>query len=160
MNPELLKAIDPIVRKVGLYTSYELHESEFVGEVPYAIPGIQYYLPENGYEKPPTFLGVPLQAAKLHPETGDVHDWSYRKVDPENNRKQYHIHGWEHNIKDPTEKYHEIASHWEYRPDVCRVAGETIGEAIERLRTHFKPDWGTSEYQQGKMDDSLRELVK
>lgn len=160
MNPELLKRLDPIARRFGMYTSYVLDESEFVGTVPYAIPGAHWYLTKNGYEMPPTFFGIRLQAAKKHPKTGEVHNWSYRKVDPENPRKQFHIHGWERDYgKGPTEAYDEIASHREFRPDVRVLEGETLRDAKNRLQTHYAPDWGTSEYEQGKMCDDLKTLV-
>jgi len=153
MNPELLKAIDPLARKVGLYTSYELSEMEFVGHADGW--NIKEILKQNGYEKPPTFLSVQLQAAKLHPKHNVVHDWSFRKVDPENERKQYHIHAWDV----PSVQKAELASHYEFRPDLKVLEGETLADAIERLRTHYRPSWGES-YIRGKADQTVRGLVE
>jgi len=152
MNPTLLKKLDPIARKIGLYTSYELDESEYIGQGP---PGIVRKLLERGYEKPPTFAGIPLAAAKEHPETGRVHDYSLRRIGT-NPRMQYHIHYW---VQGGDEYQAEIYSHYEYRPDFKRVGDETTGEMINRLRTHYSPEWGTSEYQQGVMCDDLQDLL-
>ena len=159
MNKELLKAIDPIARRFGFYTSYTLSESEFVGTAPYALPGTHWYLQKNGYEDNPTFMGITLEAAKTHPKTGKVHDWSYRKVDPENPRKQFHIHGWKRDYeKGPEHAYDEIASHREYRPDFKRVSDESYSEMYDRLRTHYRPEYGT-DYERGEMCDELESLV-
>ena len=171
MNPEMLKAIDPVARLLGFYTSYELHESEFVGTVeidtsnvfndpenmnpPFVMEhDLYHYLEWIGYERNPTFMGLSLVAAKQHPETGRVHDVSLRKVDPENERRQYHLHYWvdRHSA--------QIAVHWEYRPDFEILEGETLGEAVERLRTHYRPDWSTDEYQKGKACEKLKNLMR
>jgi hypothetical protein len=154
MKPELLKAIDPYLRRVGLYSAYTLDEKEFVGHADGW--NIKKILKQNGYENPPTFLGVQLQAAKLHPKHNVIHDWSFRKVDPENNRKQYHIHAW--NV--PSVQKAELASHYEFRPDIAVLEGETLSDAIERLQTHYRPEWDTDEYVQGKADQTVRELVE
>lgn len=159
MNPEFLKAIDPLVRRFGGYTAYQLDQDEFIGTVSSINEDAYGYLKyafkyELGYEEPPRFFGVSLEAAKLHPKTKDVHTYSYRKVDSENKRKQFHIHVWERGA------YSEIYSHHEFRPDVRILKGETLGEAIERLQTHYRPDWSTFEYQQGKADKALLELVE
>jgi hypothetical protein len=148
MKPELLKAIDPLARKVGLYTSYQLSQKEYVGlfEAPIS------ELKAAGYEHPPTFAGIGLEAAKQHPLNQSVHDVSLRKVDPNNPRMQYHIHIWDYRPK-------ELYSHYEFRPDLKVLAGETLSEAIERLRTHYRPEWGES-YIRGKADQTVRGLVE
>src|SRR6056297_612785 len=155
MNPTLLKKLDPIARRIGLYTSYELDEREYIGRGP---PGLVRKLLDRGYEKPPTFAGIPLAAAKEHPETGRVHDVSLRKIDEDNPRMQYHIHYWIERSGKGAKA--EIYSHYEYRPDFARVADETTGEMIERLRTHYRPDYTNGEYIQGKADPTLRSLVE
>jgi len=149
MKPELLKAIDPYVRKIGLYTSYELSEKEFVGLVDLTDIDSLY---EHGYEEAPTFAGIGLEAAKIHPISETVHDLSLRKIDPENNRKQYHIHIW---MYDPA----EIWAHHELRPDIRPVGGESLREMYQRLRTHYRPTYGEN-YIKGKADESVRELVE
>jgi hypothetical protein len=174
MKPELLKAIDPYLRRVGLYSAYTLDEKEFVGSVgidtsnvfkkledrrPPFVMEHDFYntLTANGYETSPTFAGITLEAAKIHPKTGDVHDVSLRKVDPENNQKQYHLHYWLESVEEGYEA--QLFSHHEYRPDVRILDGETLSEAIERLKTHYRPEWGES-YIRGKADQTVRGLVE
>jgi len=87
MKPELLKAIDPLARTVGLYTSYELSEMEFVGSVgvdttnvfkkledrrpPFVMEHDLYRtLTTNGYETSPTFAGITLEAARYTQSPG------------------------------------------------------------------------------------------
>jgi len=152
MNPTLLKKLDPIARRIGLYTSYELDEREYIGRGP---PGLVRKLLERGYEKPPTFMGIPLAAAKEHPETGRVHDYSLRRIGT-NPRMQYHVHLW---YAESSKDLHAY-SHYEYRPDFKRVGDETTGEMIERLKTHYRPDYTNGEYIQGKADPTLRGLVE
>jgi len=152
MNPTLLKKLDPIARRIGLYTSYTLDEAEYIGD---SKPAVVRELREGGYETPPTFMGIPLAAAKEHPETGRVHDYSFRKVGA-NPRMQYHIHLWYKQSSKDVELY----SHYEFRPDFKPVGEETTGEMIERLRTHYRPDYSNGEYIQGKADPTLRNLVE
>ncbi len=154
MKPTTLKKLDPIARKIGLYTSYELDEEEYVGTVHIddAIDVLQ-----TEYETPPTFMGIPLAAAKEHPETGEVHDVSLRKVDEDNPRMQYHIHYW---VQGGDEYQAELYSHYEFRPDFKPVGDETTGEMINRLRTHYRPDYSNGEYIQGKADPMVRRLVE
>jgi len=152
MNPTLLKKLDPIARRIGLYTSYELDESEYIGRGP---PGLIRKLLDRGYENPPTFMGIPLAAAKEHPETGRVHDYSLRRIGT-NPRMQYHVHLW---YAESSKDLHAY-SHYEFRPDFARVGDETTGEMINRLRTHYWPDYSNGEYIQGKADPTLRGLVE
>ena len=151
MNPETLKRLDPLARRVGFYTAYTLSESEYIGHTrdPYA----KQMLQTGGCERSPTFMGLRLEAAKLHPTSGRVHDWSLRKVDPRDHRKQYHVHAWT-NEENVTMLY----SHREYRPDVRPVGGESLREMYDRLRTHYRPEYG-EDYEQGEACDDLQELV-
>ena len=174
MNPTLLKKLDPIARKIGLYTSYTLDEAEYIGKAeintsnvfedvenlrpPFVMEHDLYRsLEVGGYEQPPTFMGIPLAAAKEHPETGRVHDVSLRKVDEDNPRMQYHIHYWIERKGDGAEA--KLYSHYEFRPDFARVGDETTGEMINRLRTHYRPVYG-DDYVQGKADPTVRGLVE
>jgi hypothetical protein len=167
----LLSTIDPYLRKIGLYSSYTLSKEEFVGTVeintsnvfqdtmnpPFVMEHDFYRRLECfGYEKPPTFLGVPLIAAKKHPETARIHDVSLRKVDIENTRKQYHLHYWLESLDDGYEA--EIAVHREYRPDITILEGETLAQAKNRLETHYRPAYGTN-YEKGKLDSDLESLL-
>ena len=150
---DLLVKFDPYARKVGYYTAYTLSKDEFIGTTPYTTPGIHWYLPDSGYAQ----LSL-LEAAKFHPETGAVHDFSYRKVDPESPRWQWHIHGWLNKGESPKETYYELFSHYEYRPDFRLIGDESVSEAIERLRTHYRPNHG-EEYLRGVACDDVKELV-
>jgi hypothetical protein len=168
---ELLAKVDPYLRKIGLYSSYTLSQEEFVGSVniftsnvfnestnpPFVMEHDFYRRLESfGYEKPPTFLGVPLIAAKKHPITNRIHDVSLRKVDPENTRKQYHLHYWLEPLDDGHEA--QIAVHREYRPDITILEGETPAQAKNRLQTHYRPAYGT-DYEKGKLDSNLKALL-
>lgn len=157
MTPRTKLLLDNVARKFGFYTAYELDSEEYVGTVQ-GMWTVQRLM-QRGYEKPPTFAGVSLQAAKLHPDSGDVHDISLRKVDPDNPRKQWHIHLYH---TGPTmfveHEELEIFSHYEFRPDFQRVGDESYGDMIERLRTHYRPEWGET-YIRGKASPVVTELV-
>lgn len=144
-DPRLRAWADPLLRRIGLYSAYEITEQEYIGKTG---PHVRAWL-EREYDRSPRLLGVSLEAAKYHWRTGDVHDVSVRKIDAENPRKQYHVHGWE--IRD---RVYALASHHEYRPDLRLLGGETPADAVERLRTHFCPSWG-SDYFRGKAPDDL-----
>ena len=149
----LRRKLNPIARRFGFYTAYMLDDREFVGELPNA----PVWWQTHGYESNPTVAGIPLSAAKIHPSTGQTHDISVRKVDPENTQKQYHLHYWLESVEEGYEA--ELFSHHEYRPDLKILEGETLSDAIERLRTHYRPEWGES-YIRGKADQTVRELVE
>lgn len=154
---DLLVKLDPIARKLGFYSAYELSSEEYLGEIKTIDDDGYGYLKyaltsEMGYEKSPKLMGIRLEAAKISPHWATVHDYSYRKVDPENPRWQWHIHVWENSA------HSEIYSHYEYRPDVTLIDGESVSEAIERLRTHYRPSWG-EDYLKGEMCDDVKKLV-
>ena len=139
---EFLTRVDSIARRFGFYTAYELPREEYMGTVQtiddHGHGYLRYALEtQMGYEPSPRLFGVPLEAAKTHPETGEVHDYSFRKVDSESPRWQWHIHIYENGAES------EIFSHYEMRPDFCLIDGETLSEAKHRLRTHLSPEWGT-----------------
>jgi len=144
----LRRLLNPVARRVGFYTAYTLDRRERVGTLPLSPISWDAY----GYTTNPSLLGVPLAAAKIHPENDTTHDVSLRKVDPENPRKQYHIHGF----KQGTQM--EIYSHHEFRPDPTTLETEGIVEMYDRLRTHYRPEWG-SEYKLGVIDDELKTLI-
>lgn len=158
ISPETLARLDPLARTAGFYTAYQLSDAEFVGTVPYAIPGPLWWFPEKGgYEAPTTVAGVPLSAAKYHPETGELHTKTYRKVDPDNPRAQWHVHLWESFGESIEEAHYEVFSHYELRPDPWPVADETWRECIQRLREHYRP--GES-YVEGYACEAVTELVR
>lgn len=116
--------LDPVARRVGLYTAYTLDESERVGRV--SDPDM---LRSLGFEPTPTLAGIPLEAAKYHPETGETHDLSLRRVDRTDETRQYHVHVFGH----------EVFSHSELRPDPKPIGDETVRDMVSRLRTHYRP---------------------
>jgi len=144
--------LDPIARRLGGYTAYTLGRKEFVG-IARTGGSLRRDMLLRGYEPAPRFLGVRLQATKKHPVTGDMHDWSLRRVDRDNQRMQYHVHAWER------DDCVEVFSHWEFRPDIARVSDESWDEMQERLQTHFAPVYG-QDYVRGQADAVVSALTK
>jgi len=129
---EYLPTVDWVLdRTLGKYAAYQLHEREYVGTIDHVdlLEDVVDLLEERGYER------NGLSALKYHPETGEPDDGSFRKVDPDAPRWQWHVHLFE------TEHGVEIYSHNEYRPDLRPIAGESIPEAIARCREHYHPTW-------------------
>jgi len=148
---QLKKRLNPVAQKAGLYTAYELDAKEHVGDAPHKAP-FHSRLVNAGYETPPKVMGVQLSATKLHPDTGEVHDFTIRRVDADNPRWQWHVHVWER------DNVYEIHSHYEMRPDMRRIDGEDYAEMIGRLKIHYRPEYGT-DYYQGKADPVVKDLV-
>lgn len=155
MTPRTKLLLDDVARKFGFYTAYALDSDEWVGTVEGMHVGER--LRQRGYEDSPSVAGITLEAAKLHPDTGNVHDVSLRKVDSDNPRKQWHVHLFIDETTMPWPR--EIFSHYEFRPDFQRVGGESYGDMIERLRTHYRPEWGSDDYTRGKASPVVTELV-
>lgn len=147
----LLPIVDRYAQQFGQYTAYRLSETEFIGTVPYSLPGPEWYLTEKaGYE----YCG--LSALKYHwNDPGRTDDGSFRKVDPENPRYQYHVHLFLVG-DDPTQAEYHVASHYEMRPDLSSVEDESLSEMVSRLQTHYDLGSGT----QGKVCDDVLELVE
>lgn len=126
-----LPTADRYAQAVGHYAAYRLDEREYVGTVVEIADaeGVADLLEDYGYE----FSG--LAALKYHPETGAPDDASLRKVDPDRPRWQWHLHLFE------TADGVEVYSHYEYRPDLRPVAGESLRECFDRLREHYRPTW-------------------
>jgi len=108
----------------------------------------------QGYEPSP--LG--LEAAKRHRQ-GGLHTLALRRVDPEHPTRQWHVHAFE------IDGELEIHSHYEYRPEVWPVAGESWQEAIQRAREHFRPshgaEWGDgTTYVPGKACAEVRKIAE
>ena len=143
---QVLKWINPLANLFGFYTAYTLTVPEFIGVT--QSDNLRETLLRQGYEPPPKLWIIPLSAAKTHPVTGDIHAWTLRQIDSDSPRHQYHIHVF------TTDTGLSVASHYELRPDLKRIAGETHKERMDRLRTHYRPVWG-DEYIRGKAPDSL-----
>lgn len=164
-SPTFRKRLDGPLRRLTndrLYYSYGLEKAERIGTV--AVGGnyghklIAHRLKTFGYENPPTFGGIPLEAAKTHPRTGHVHDYSLRRVDPENEKRQFHVHLF------VVDGVVEVFSHLELRPDFRPVAGESLRDAYARLQEHLSPSWGPqwgdgTTYVLGGHDDVVAGLI-
>jgi len=150
---QLIRSLNPLAQRFGFYTSYRLDSRELVGTTSdHTLFSAEARLRSCGYESPPTVAGVPLSAVKTHPEDDTSHELTLRKVDPDNPRKQWHVHLWER------DGVVELYSHWEFIPDLNRVAGETHAERVDRLREHYRPDYGTT-YRMGVADPDAKGLL-
>ena len=114
-----------------LYSSYDVGPEEAVGVIPRLPLAARDLLLESGYEPSGLFA-----AAKTRERDGARAVASIRRVDPDNPRRQFHVHLFEH--ENGTEAY----SHYEYRPDPHRLDGETHADRVWRLREHLSPTWG------------------
>ena len=167
-SPTQRKRIDGPLRRLSggrLYYAYGLETAEGVGTVDstywngdYCSRVVVDHLKSGGYERPPRLAGIPLEAAKTHPDTGQVHDVSLRRVDPDNPTRQYHIHLFE------VDGVVEVFSHLEMRPDFRPVAGESLADAYERLQEHLRPSWSShwgdgTTYVLGDYCDVVADLV-
>lgn len=124
----VLTSLDDATGSTGLYTAYELDWKEYIGRR--SNGNADGELAGAGYER------NPLSATKYHPGTGETHDGSWRRVDPENPRWQWHVHVW-----DRDRGVQDIFSHYEYRPDPVPLEDESLGEVRTRLRHHYDPKW-------------------
>ena len=139
------------------YAAYQLDEAEIVATVPKPPRVVRRDLVDGGpYER--TSL---LSAAKYHPREGDRVDVaSLRRVDPDDARRQFHVHLFDEGAGETL-----ICSHLEYRPDLRPVGGERLPEAVDRLREHYKPSWGSRwgdgvTYVQGRHCRQVHRLVR
>lgn len=145
-------AVNPLARRLGLYTAYPLGTPEHIGTVEQSMDEARSFLDHCGYE--PQWLS----AAKRHPRTDQLHDLSYRRVPNQHPSEatgtrlarefepqecQYHTH-WFHDLEGI-----EVFSHYELRPDFWRPTLSLI-----RLRKHYRPAYGT-EYLLGVTDLEL-----
>ena len=148
---QLKKRLNPVAQKFGFYLSYRLDKSEYVGAA-HSAWSAKAQIEDSGYETPPNVAGIQLSAAKEHPHWDELYDLTYRKVDPDNPRWQWHIHLWKVN------GLPVIYSHYEMRPDFKRIDGEDTAEMLGRLQIHYRPEYGT-DYYQGKADPVVQDLV-
>ena len=118
----------PLRRLTGgrVYLAYTIRAEEHIGSDSDARG---YLEASDNWQTVPTILGISLEAAKYHWDTGEVHTWSYKRVDPDNPRKQWHVHAWRNG---------DIACHHEYRARMQRVGGESPRGMIDRLRMHYR----------------------
>lgn len=142
-------AANPIARRFNQYTAYTIRDSERIGVKQEDLSETREYLRTQGYE--PQILS----AAKMHPETAQPHDLSYRRV-PDSHPPgasdklieekfsprecQFHVHAFS------VDGQMHLFSHYEARPDLWSPTVD-----ISRLQTHYRPDYG-QEYIRGISD--------
>ena len=124
---EILARIDPIARYFGGYSAYQLNEAEYIGTATRGLDSID--LDQYGYDR------NPLAAAKYHPESAELDDGTWRRIDKKDHRWQWHVHVWEN------DEQTEIFSHYEYRPDPWLLGNESASDMQQRLRDHYNPRW-------------------
>ena len=141
----LRDAADDAVSAFGFYTSYTLSEGEHVGETPEPPLLTAGVLRAGGYEP------LRLSAAKRHPEDGRLMLADLRRVDRDDVTRQYHVHLWRSEGGGT-----EVFSHRELRPDIRPVGEESVRDAYERVRTHYRPG---DTYEEGEACDHVKRLV-
>lgn len=156
MIRRLYPALDSLMPG-DFYAAYQLGRAEHVDTVPRDPFTVRHDLfALGGYERTSV-----LSAAKYHPRDADRVDVaSLRRVDPADPRRQYHVHLFDEGTAGTS-----ICSHLEYRPDLRPVGDESIGEAVDRLREHYSPSWGSGwgdgvTYVQGAHCEAVDRLVR
>ena len=124
---EVLSRVDPVARYFGGYTAYQLNRAEYVGTI--ASKFDSFDLDHYGYDH------NLLSAAKYHPVTAELDDGTWRRIDEENTRWQWHIHIWDR------DEGTELFSHYEYRPDPWILDDESASDMRQRLWDHYNPRW-------------------
>lgn len=152
-------ALDGVLRRLTggrLYAAYRLPEEDLVAK---GVDDPREAIESAGYSEVRL-----LAAAKAHPVMPDCYDVaSYRRV-PEFHEFeivsgtlldewdaadcQYHVHVWDlgHGIYD-------VACHYELRSSLFRPSFD-----LERLATHYKPEWGEEKIL-GAEDPALMEAL-
>lgn len=128
IRQQILSLLDPVVEEYGHYSAYELNQAEFIGSI--NRPHDEIDLRDQGYHP------HHLAAAKYHPVTGELDESSWRKIDPDAQRWQWHIHLWKGDAETT-----QVSSHYEYRPDMRLIDNETVPEMRERIQNHYEPKW-------------------
>jgi len=106
------------------YAVFRLKSPEFVGTLDLDVADLPARFEEHAYSY------CPVAAKKLHPETGQPDDGSYRRIDPVNSAKQWHVH-----VFDRPDGV-EVFSHYELRPEPWRPLD------LRRPVEHYWPEWG------------------
>jgi hypothetical protein len=106
------------------YGVFTLKPGEFVGRLDVGIEEVKSLLEARSYSY------SPLAAKKLHPEHRVPDDGSYRRLDPADRSKQWHVHLW-----DRADGI-EVFSHYELRPEPWDPID------LRRPIDHYWPEWG------------------
>lgn len=123
-----------------LYGVYPLPPAEYVGTLDADLAGAIELVRGAGYA-----YNVPA-ATKEHPTDGRTDDGSYRRRDPADAEKQWHVHLFA--TDDPGTV--EVFSHYEYAP--------LWPVDPARSREHYRPDWGST-YLPGQHCERLKALL-
>jgi hypothetical protein len=137
----------------GWYTAYDLGAAEHVATTRLSVPALRETLRMGGYER------QRLSAAKRHPQTGQLHDLSMRRVPDEHpdavrgtritawpaRACQFHVHAFRLDT-DTLGPVTWVGSHYELRPDFFRPR-----PSVQRLHEHYKPEYGQT-YHRGVTD--------
>lgn len=75
----------------------------------------------------------PFAPVAIHPETDDVADHSFRRIDDENPRWHWEIYVFE------IEGAADLYARYKFRPDLSPIGGETIKEHRERVNGAYHP---------------------
>lgn len=106
------------------YGVFTLKPSESVGYLDAELSDVKSLLESRSYSY------IPLAAKKLHPEYTRADAGSYRRLDPEDRSKQWHVHLFEHGDGI------EVFSHYELRPEPWDPID------LRRPVDHYWPEWG------------------
>lgn len=106
------------------YGVFTLKPREFVGYLDVSLSEVTSLLEARSYSY------SPISAKKLHPEHRLPDDGSYRRLDPADRSKQWHVHLWDR--PDGIEVY----SHYELRPEPWNPLD------LRRPIDHYWPEWG------------------
>lgn len=130
MRRALYPAIDPLLRSLTndrLYSQYDLTEAEYVRTVHESPAVVEKRLKMRGYEDSGWTAAVKglenydmLERASLRHTAG---------------RWQYHVHLF-------GARSTRVYSHYEMRPDLRPLPGESLSEMKARLQEHLHPSWG------------------
>lgn len=156
LRAKTLYKLDNYADKIGMYTSYRIHDNETVGSTNRTVEEIIDELRKIGYEY------NSISAAKQHSKSGRIETGSFRHVPEEHPKldEPQIINNWK-----PTEcQYHvhlfsingtvELTSHYEVRPDIL-----SPNLSKSRLRTHYRPKWNET-YLPGIHEESVRGIVE
>jgi hypothetical protein len=160
MTTPLRARVDPFARALGFYTAYRIDPAEHIRTIDKQVGPVAADFRRLGYRDVPAIAGIPLEAAKEHPANDDqYHRVSLRRrplkhptaaegtplTSERPQHCQYHVHLFQ------TDAGTELYSHYELRPDLGRLTGETVSDWINRLETHFQPAYGET-YLRGVSD--------
>lgn len=124
------------------YGAYALGSEEFVGTVDADLDRAIELVRGSDYAY------NLVAATKRHPDDGRTDDGSYRRVDPGDATKQWHVHLFA--SPGPDAGPVEVYSHYEYTP--------LWPPSPARTREHYWPDWGST-YLQGQHCETVKDLL-